>query len=828
LQYIVSPWEQLGANVYVPYPDRYQLGPGDMLTVTISSPYIDAQNIDVKLDAQGAITIPTGNMKLVLRGKTLGEAEKLVSSKVALVLKGGRATLMLKELRTMTVTIAGDAYVPGEYQMPAVATLFDTIYVCGGPADSGSLRKIELRHNDGTKQTFDLYDYLVLGKKSLDVPLQPGDVIWFAPAQTRVSIKGEVPRPDVYEALPTDSLKNLVAFAGGAKATGVDQRVYLQTEDAGVGHIVKDVDVRDDGNSGRLYDGDVATILSTRPDYVLDDLTMNGDVEQPGTYQYVKGETVADLIDKARGLRPDAYKLRADVLRLNPDQSQTLIEVDLPKALARNPDANVQLQAHDTVKVYAISDAMYVDNRQINIDGDVQKPQQYTRKDNERVADLILEAGGTWPDAFLDIAYLKRVNKDGTEGNVIPLNLKRVFAGDPSQNVVLQDHDDLTIQSNMQAHYMPDQSVNILGAIQAPGNYQNNNNLRVSDLIQQAGGALPNAGGKVEISHARVPDGTPRVTLRLADVLSGAPGANPVLLDGDLVTLDADSNIDMNGPRKVVVVGEVAHPGAFAISRTDRLDDVIKRAGGVVSDGFVQGAQFYRDPTKLVSDTQNELSPRLQSVMAVVAADEYVRAIALSAVSKAQFLSSVNSGGSSFPIPGIGTASTGGSAVQVPSDVFEQQSVTPARTLTVNDLTPVGNINIRLDAALRNPKSSENLLMADGDIIVIPRTPATVSIVGAVTVPSAVKYVPDHTVGYYLTASGGTTIDAAKDNIVVIRAGGLVIKANRSTKIGLGDQIYVPTQVMSVNFTNKLAEAEGVTKNIVTGAIVLALLKAFL
>ncbi len=65
------------------------------------------------------------------------------------------------------------------------------------------------------------------------------------------------------------------------------QRVYLQTEDPGVGHIVKDVDVKDDGNSGRLFDGDVATILSTRPDYVLDDLTMQGDVEQPGTYQYV-------------------------------------------------------------------------------------------------------------------------------------------------------------------------------------------------------------------------------------------------------------------------------------------------------------------------------------------------------------------------------------------------------------------------------------------------------------------------------------------------------------------------------------------------------------
>ncbi len=92
-----------------------------------------------------------------------------------------------------------------------------------------------------------------------------------------------------------------------------------------------------------------------------------------------------------------------------------MIQVDITKALARNPDANVVLQAHDTLKVYAIADAQYVDPRQINIDGDVQKPQTYTRKDNEYVADLVLEAGGTWPDAYLDTAYLKRTNKDGAE-----------------------------------------------------------------------------------------------------------------------------------------------------------------------------------------------------------------------------------------------------------------------------------------------------------------------------------------------------------------------------------------------------------------------------
>ncbi|HEY3780266.1 MAG TPA: SLBB domain-containing protein [Fimbriimonadaceae bacterium] len=827
LRYIVSPWEQLGANVYVPYPDRYQLGPGDMLTVKISSPTVETQDFDIKLDTQGMVTIPADNVRLVLRGKTLADAEKLLKARIREVLKGAELTLSLKELRTMTVTIAGDAYLPGEYQMPAVATLFNTLYVCGGPSDNGSLRKIELRHNDGTKQTFDLYDYLVAGKKTLDVPLQPGDVIWFAPAQNRIKIKGEVPRPAVYESLPTDSLKELVSYAGGPKATGVAQRVYVETEDPGHGHVIKDVDLTNPQGPVKVFDGDTATVLSIRED-PLNDLTLNGDVDQPGTYQFVGGETVADLIGKARGLRPDAYTTRADLLRLNPDKSTTLIPIDLPKALARDPGANVVLMPHDTLKVYAISDTQWMDVRQVTAEGDVQKPQVYSRHDGERVSDLILESGGLMPDAFTDFAYLKRTNPDGTEGPVVKVSLKRLIAGDASQNLPLQNKDIFTVQSLTEAHYVPDESVSILGAIQAPGNYANHSNMTLADLLQEAGGTLPNVGSHVEITHARVPDGSPRIKFPVADVLAGGPSARYVMQDGDLVTFPADYRIDLEGPRKVIIIGEVARPGAYAVSRNDHIADVVARAGGLEPDAFSAGAQFYRDPTKLVTETQSILTPRLQSVFALVTADEYTRALAASAVTKAQFFSTLNTAGTGIPIPGLGATTTGGSSTPVPAAVWDTPSVTPARPLTAEDLTPVGNISIRLNTALARPKSSDNLLVADGDIIVVPRTPTTVSVIGAVVVPSAIKFVPGHNVNYFIDRAGGFVLDSAKDSVIIIRAGGLVQKARNSTIVNLGDQIYVPSAVTAVKFSNKLAETAELTKNITAAAIIFAILHAIL
>lgn len=824
LRYIVSPVEMLGFDVYVPAPERYQLGPGDMLTVRIWSATLPAQDFDVKIDPRGAISLPTGNERIVLRGQTLAQAEVLLRRAVRRQIKNGDVSIQLKELRTMSIQVLGDAYLPGSYQVPAVSTLFNTLYVCGGPSYSGSLRDIQLRRTDGTARHFDMYRFLSLGDASADVPLQPGDVIFIPPVKARITIKGEVPRPAIYEALPGESVKELIDYAGGPKATGVAQRVYLETVDPGLGHTVKDVNISGSGNAPtHVYDGDIATVLSVRED-LTNDLTMKGDVDQPGTYQYEKGTTVADLVTKARGLRPDAYTVRADLVRLNADKSTTLIPVDLQKALTRDPASNIELQVHDTLMVYALSDVRWMGDRQITILGAAQKPGVYVRQDGERIADLLLQAGGLMPDAFTDVAFLQRQNPDGTVGPLVKVNFKRLAAGDPTQNVVLQDHDVLTVQSTAEAHYIPEQSVNILGAVQAPGNYQRGADMRLSDLLQESGGLMPNHGNLIEITHARVVENTGR---RQIPIVDNAPANDVLLEDGDLVTIPGRSDIDMR-PRKVIIVGEVAKPGAYPISRTDRLSDVVARAGGLMPDAFAEGAQFYRDPALLISDVQRSLQPRLLSIFQIVAADEYTRALASSDVQKAEFLKSLNTN-QTIAIPGLGNAGeTSSGTVNLPANVWNETTVTQARRLTDEDLIPTGNLGIHLRSALAHRGSPDDVLLFDDDIIVVPRTPSTVSVIGAVVIPSAVKYEPGHLLDYYLTRAGGITNDASKDQILVIRAGGGLEHANRYTKIGLGDQIYVPTKVQVAKFQQQNAALDNVSKTILTGAIVIALIRSLI
>ncbi|HZH98969.1 MAG TPA: polysaccharide biosynthesis/export family protein, partial [Fimbriimonadaceae bacterium] len=189
-QFPVGPFEMMGNNVFVPSPERYQLGPGDTLTIRYWSPTEEPRDIDVRIDPAGRINLPVTGENIVLRGQTLVQAEALLRRALARTLRDASLTVSLRELRTMSIVVLGEAYMAGSYQVPAVVTLFNALYMFGGPTMNGSLRRIELRRTDGTRRTFDLYQFLVFGDASQDVPLQPGDVIYIPPVDSRVTVKG--------------------------------------------------------------------------------------------------------------------------------------------------------------------------------------------------------------------------------------------------------------------------------------------------------------------------------------------------------------------------------------------------------------------------------------------------------------------------------------------------------------------------------------------------------------------------------------------------------------------------------------------------------------
>lgn len=822
LRYFVGPFDMLGLNVFVPAPERYQLGAGDVLTIRYWSPALDAREVDVKVDAQGQIAVPESGQRLVVRGQSLTQAEAALRRAIRTNIRNAEVSMSLRALRTMSITVLGDAYLPGNYQVPAVATLFNALYMFGGPSDSGSLRQIELRRTDGSTLKFDLYKFLVYGDAKQDVPLQPGDTIWIPAAGPRITIQGEVARPGIYEAAKGERLRTLIGFAGGPKATGVAQRVSLQTVEPSVGRQLRDIDLSDSSAADvAVFDGDVATVAGVREQYT-NAITLDGAVDQPGQYAAVRGTTVADLIARARGLLPEAYTARADLFRRNADKTQTLIPIDLDRALARQPGANIALEPYDRLVVYSMNDVRWMGDRQVTIRGAVQRPGAFYRADNMHVIDLLLQAGGLTPDAFTQEMFLQRTEPNGQLGPLEKLDFRRVTAGDPSANILLQDKDVLTVQTVTEARYTPDASVSIMGAVQAPGSYPRGSNMRLSDLLKLAGGTLPDASDSVEITNARVSIQAQRTKVRISDALGGSD--DPALKDGDLVTIASRTDIQLT-PKKIILMGAVAQPGPYAVNgSTDKLSDLIARAGGFAPNAYPEGAQFFRDPKLLVTVSQDRISPRIEAALRQVNQESYLRALAKSQVDKARVLKSL-SGSTGIAIPGIGATPTD-APVSVPQSLLDQSTVSPARALTDDDLQAGGNINVDLPNALKHHGSSDDLVLQDGDIIVIPNKPTTVSVVGAVTVPSAVLFVPGKNIDFYVNRSGGFSSDAAKDQVLLIRYKGLVVKPTGRTTVELGDIIWVPTKVVAERLSDKSAEIDAVSKNVLSGALVFAILKS--
>ncbi len=822
LRYFVGPFDMMGANVFVPAPERYQLGPSDVLLIRYWSPTLESKEVSVAVDARGSISIPSSGRRLTIRGKSLDSAEAMIRKEITRDLVGAEVSVTLRELRTMSLTVIGEAFLPGSYQVPAVATLFNALYMCGGPTENGSLRRIMLRRSDGTQKVFDMYRFLIDGDASQDVPLQPGDTIFIPTAEGRVSVTGEVGRPAIYEVLPKERLKAIIKFAGGARPSGVTQRVGHSTVEPGVGLKLRDVDLNATGvdSDPLVFPGDSVEIYSVRP-LMTNVVTLDGAVDQPGRYALTEGMRVKDLVGRARGPISEASLVRADLFRQNADGTSKLIPINLAKALNGDPDQNVQLVLFDRLVVYRVDESRWMGDRMVTISGAIRRPGEFARADDMRVIDLVLQSGGLNGDAFQPEGFLQRVNADGSNGDLLKIDFRKAAIGDSAHNVVLQDRDRLTVQTAAEANYLPRQIVTILGAVQVAGEYASAANLKVSDLIKLAGGLKPDAGSSLEVARARVPEGTPSERYEVADILSGK--TDPGLAAGDLVTLTARSDFQMT-PKTVVILGAVMRPGPYPInSATDKISDIVDRAGGLAPNAFARGAQFLRKPENLGSLFQKSLSPRLREVLEIISEDEYQRASAKAEMEKARFAKSLNQPVTSIGITGSPTSQSTGPAI-IPQ--FDKDTVTKARKLRSTEIEPAGNINVRLDDALKNRKGAHNLVLMQGDIISIPETPSTVSVTGAIVVPSTILFEKGKNLLWYINKSGGLLPDASTTLIYVIRANGEVVRGKGNTGIDVGDLIFVPTKVMAERLSDRQSEIDALSRNVTSAGILISIIKS--
>lgn len=309
----------------------------------------------------------------------------------------------------------------------------------------------------------------------------------------------------------------------------------------------------------------------------------------------------------------------------------------------------------------------------------------------------------------------------------------------------------------------PTAQVSVGGRVNEPGDYPLEPGMRVSDLIR-AGGSLNEAayGGKAELTRNAIDGGEARQTqlieIDLARALEGDPAHDLELQPHDYLVI---KELPFWGAQEYVTIeGEVRFPGRYPIQRGETLRSVVARAGGITEFGFIKGAVFTRESLKRRErELIHDLTQRLQRDLAQV----------------------------SLMV-----------AQEARGDAAQALLVGQQLLQKLTETEPVGRLVIDLEKTLAAlPDSQEDIVLKDGDRLIVPRITQEVTVIGEVQSPTSHLYAAGLGKSDYIAMSGGFTQRADKNRVYVVRADGSVVAGgNRWFSLGApiepGDTIVVP------------------------------------
>jgi protein involved in polysaccharide export with SLBB domain/Skp family chaperone for outer membrane proteins len=586
-------------------PQNYVLGAGDAVNVDIWG--ASQESVTEVISPDGTITIE-GYGVINLGGLSVTQAKAKLKRVLGPRYQGSNIELTLGQTRTITVSVMGEVKVPGTYTISAFATVYNALYMAGGPNDIGTLRNIKVYRKGKLLSSVDVYDFLLNGKLSGDVRLQDNDVITVSPYEALVNVTGKVKRPMFYEMKKTESAATLLRYAGGFTGDAYTKAIRVNRK-AGAGYSVFSIG-EFDTNSFLLMDEDSVSVDSTLNRY-QNMVEIRGGVFRPGMYQ-VGGEisTVKSLVEAAAGLTEEAISQHAVMHRTKADRSLEMISLDL-RAIMEGTAPDVPLKNEDII--YVASRQERDEKKTVTIYGEVAYPGVYRYAENETVEDLIIQAGGPTEAASLaKVDVARRVtNPNSTEaGNEISQN----FSFKLNPDFTISDQADFTLQPFDEVYvrrspdYNEQQNVTIEGEVQFGGNYAlTNKGQRLSEVIKMAGGLTNQAYAEgTKLMRQMTPDERDMMEtmLRTAQRNSGNdsidikklmtnatypvgieldkalknPGTDddPILREGDRIVVPRyDGTVKING--------EVLFPNTVYFKEGKSTDYYINLAGGTTS-----------------------------------------------------------------------------------------------------------------------------------------------------------------------------------------------------------------------------------------------------
>ncbi|GAF02025.1 SLBB domain-containing protein [Saccharicrinis fermentans] len=484
-------------NVNSAVSPSYVLGSGDEVSIDVWG--ASQQSYQLEVDRNGNINIPNVGL-IAVGGLTLQEASKKIKSKLVLIYRDLSAqtprtfaSVNLGQIRNITVNVIGEAFLPGTYTVSGASSVFNALYLAGGPNLSGSFREIKVLRDGKVKAVLDVYDYLVNGNSDVNMSLRDGDVILISPYLNRVVLEGEIKRPGIFEAKDDETVGDMVEFAGGFTDNAYTHRLQLYRK-TGRDRLFKDVLNED------LFDTPLSNGDSIRVGKIIDRfqnlVSIKGAVYRPGDYELTEGLRLSELIRKADGLREDASMERGIITRVKDDFSLQSIAFSVNDVMTGETD--VELKKEDEISISSIHDLR--EYRTVQVYGEVQNSGTYDYKEGMTVEDLIYEAGGfleSASDSYIEVARRLSV----VEGAEISEKLTHVFKKAVPRNLELKNTDasfELQPYDQVFIRQLPGFSetavVKVTGEVAYAGEYAlSSKSERLTQLITRAGGLKPDA-----------------------------------------------------------------------------------------------------------------------------------------------------------------------------------------------------------------------------------------------------------------------------------------------------------------------------------------------
>ena len=473
-------------------PQSYRLGAGDVVNIDIWG--ASQESVSETISPDGTITVE-GIGLIQLGGMTVSQAKSKLKRVLGPRYQDSHIELSLGQTRTITVSVMGEVKVPGTYTMSAFATVYNALYMAGGPNEIGTLRNVKVFRNGRQISNVDVYDFLLNGKLSGDVRLQDNDVITVSPYEALVNITGKVKRPMFYEMKRTESAATLLKYAGGftgdayTKAIRINRKAGQQYSVFSVGEF--------DMNDFKLMDEDSVSVDSTLNRY-QNMVEIKGAIFRPGMYQ-VGGQitTVKALVEAADGLTENAIGNHAVMHRMKADRTLKIQSIDIVGIL-EGTVADMELKNEDVIYIASREEEKL--DQTITIHGEVNYPGVYRFASNETIEDLVLQAGGLTNAASLaKVDVSRRIIDPNATAASDTLAFTYSFSLNPDFTIpqgenqfVLQPYDEVYIRRSPK--YVEQQNVTIDGEVQFQGNYTlTHNSQRLSDIVRQAGGLTKRA-----------------------------------------------------------------------------------------------------------------------------------------------------------------------------------------------------------------------------------------------------------------------------------------------------------------------------------------------